>query len=105
MASIKLYSKTRELLINTFVRTRKDDTEGTSRTDLFTYAALMMTGNRTERRAGERSLRAAMKYAQVPVRIHDGVVTHLRTANRSEVADLCKELRPHTEVRKMLEAY
>ena len=101
----KLFSKTREILIDRFVRTRVKSTEATSRTDLFCYGALMMTGTKQEKASGERSVRSTMKNAEIPDRLHDSVVYYLGASTRAQIADLCKELKPHTEVRKMLEAY
>lgn len=105
MSGRKLYSGTREILIDRFVRSRTSDEEGTSRADLFAYGSLMMLGTKKEKKAGGRSVTAAMKYADVPSRVQNSIVHWIQTSNKAEIADLCKELRPHTEVRQMLEAY
>ncbi len=92
-------------LINAFVRSRRTSKEFTTKTDLLCYGALLLSGTETEQKAGERSIRASMKYVGIPFRSQNYIVKRFRSWKKNETASYLRTLKPHTEVREMLEEY
>jgi hypothetical protein len=101
----QLPEKTRERLIDAFLRTRRIDPEFTTRTDTFALGAMLLDGTHIERAAGRRLLQSVMKYAGIPEGARRRVVNVFETGNKRDIAEFCKELRPHTEVRRVLDLY